>query len=176
MCFESQTQQTGSVALHVCVTSSTWCCVHALMTAVRVLHACIHGGCACAACLHSWRLCVCRSLLCRFPLHVAAVCRPHAAAGATHQGTAPFPPPLSPRPTSGDVVAVGDGQVGTKQHKFTLTGGETVLYSKFGIGATEIEVRAWRPPTRCPCSACKQASKQPASRCLCCTAAAPQSN
>lgn len=32
------------------------------------------------------------------------------------------------RPTSGDVVAVGDGQVGTKQHTFELKGGETVLY------------------------------------------------
>jgi chaperonin GroES len=45
------------------------------------------------------------------------------------------------RPTSGDVVAVGDGQVGTKQHSFTLKGGETVLYSKFGIGVTELEVQ-----------------------------------
>lgn len=44
------------------------------------------------------------------------------------------------RPTSGDVVALGDGQVGTKQHTFELKGGETVLYSKFGIGATELEV------------------------------------
>lgn len=29
-------------------------------------------------------------------------------------------PPLQRRPTSGDVVALGDGQVGTKQHTFTL--------------------------------------------------------
>lgn len=45
------------------------------------------------------------------------------------------------RPTSGDVVALGDGQVGAKQHTFTLQGGETVLYSKFGIGVTELEVQ-----------------------------------
>ncbi len=111
------------------------------------------------------------------------------------------------RPTSGDVVALGDGQVGTKQHAFTLKvgqalerqqhpgscwllhvavaaaaaalhamrlrrhtaahcllvaaqdrdallargpsltlcfllqGGETILYSKFGIGVTELEVQ-----------------------------------
>ncbi|PRW39161.1 20 kDa chloroplastic-like [Chlorella sorokiniana] len=45
------------------------------------------------------------------------------------------------RPTSGDVVAVGDGQVGTKQHAFTLKGGETILYSKFGLGVTELEVQ-----------------------------------
>jgi co-chaperonin GroES (HSP10) len=45
------------------------------------------------------------------------------------------------RPTSGEVVALGDGQVGTKQHAFTLKGGETVLYSRFGIGATELEVQ-----------------------------------
>lgn len=43
---------------------------------------------------------------------------------------APFPPAWPPqrRPTSGDVVALGDGQVGTKQHTFELKGGETVLY------------------------------------------------
>lgn len=37
-------------------------------------------------------------------------------------------PPWQRRPTSGDVVALGDGQVGTKQHTFELKGGETVLY------------------------------------------------
>lgn len=45
------------------------------------------------------------------------------------------------RPTSGDVVALGDGQVGSRQHTFSLKGGETVLYSKFGIGVTELEVQ-----------------------------------
>ena len=45
------------------------------------------------------------------------------------------------RPTSGDVVALGDGQVGTKQHEFTLKAGETILYSKFGIGATDLIVQ-----------------------------------
>jgi chaperonin GroES len=45
------------------------------------------------------------------------------------------------RPTSGDVVALGDGQVGTKTHSFTLQVGETVLYSKFGLGATDLELQ-----------------------------------
>ena len=44
------------------------------------------------------------------------------------------------RPTSGDIVALGDGQVGTRQHEFELGLGETVLYSKFGIGVTELEL------------------------------------
>lgn len=45
------------------------------------------------------------------------------------------------RPTSGDVVALGDGRLGTKTHEFTLKTGETVLYSKFGIGATDLLVQ-----------------------------------
>ena len=65
----------------------------------------------------------------------------------------PPPPTTTPtaaaqaRPTSGDVVAVGDGQVGTKTHAFSLAGGETILYSKFGIGVTELEVQASAPCT-----------------------------
>jgi chaperonin GroES len=45
------------------------------------------------------------------------------------------------RPTSGDVVAVGDGRVGNKTHEFSLKAGDTVLYSKFGIGATDLLVK-----------------------------------
>jgi len=45
------------------------------------------------------------------------------------------------RPTSGDVVALGDGQVGTKKHEFTLKVGDTIIYSKFGLGATDLHVQ-----------------------------------
>lgn len=45
------------------------------------------------------------------------------------------------RPTSGDVVAVGDGALGGgRQHSFELGPGDTILYSKFGLGVTELEV------------------------------------
>ena len=57
------------------------------------------------------------------------------------QGGILLPGSAQSRPTSGDIVAVGDGQVGTRQHAFTLKGGETVLYSKFGIGCTELLVQ-----------------------------------
>ncbi|KAL6769081.1 CPN23 [Auxenochlorella protothecoides x Auxenochlorella symbiontica] len=43
-------------------------------------------------------------------------------------------------PTSGDVVAVGDGRLPDRTHEFTLSPGDTILYSKFGIGVTELEV------------------------------------
>jgi len=52
-----------------------------------------------------------------------------------------LPTSAQKRPTSGDVVALGDGQVGTKQHEFTLKVGETVLYSKFGLGATDLTIK-----------------------------------
>lgn len=45
------------------------------------------------------------------------------------------------RPTSGDVIALGDGQVGTEKHSFTLNIGDTIIYSKFGLGATDIELQ-----------------------------------
>lgn len=41
----------------------------------------------------------------------------------------------------GDVVAVGDGKVGDKVQEFFLQPGQTVLYSKFGIGVTDILVQ-----------------------------------
>lgn len=37
------------------------------------------------------------------------------------------------RPTSGDVISLGDGD-----HDFTLKVGDTIIYSKFGLGATDI--------------------------------------
>jgi chaperonin GroES len=49
-----------------------------------------------------------------------------------------LPTSAQKRPTSGDVVAVGDGQIGAKKHDFQLKIGDTVLYSKFGFGATEL--------------------------------------
>ena len=42
---------------------------------------------------------------------------------------------------AGDVVAVGDGRVGGITQDFTLQEGDTILYSKFGIGATDISVQ-----------------------------------
>jgi chaperonin GroES len=39
------------------------------------------------------------------------------------------------RPTSGDVVTLGDGR------NFTLKEGETILYNKFGLGATDVLVQ-----------------------------------
>ena len=36
--------------------------------------------------------------------------------------------------------SVGDGRVGGKVKEFTTKPGDTVLYSKFGLGATELEV------------------------------------
>ncbi len=42
---------------------------------------------------------------------------------------------------AGDVVAVGDGRVGGKTQDFSLAVGDTILYSKFGIGATDITVQ-----------------------------------
>ncbi|KAK9805866.1 hypothetical protein WJX73_010329 [Symbiochloris irregularis] len=44
------------------------------------------------------------------------------------------------RPTSGDVVSVGDGRVGERTREFTLKAGDTIIYNKFGLGATDIEV------------------------------------
>lgn len=45
------------------------------------------------------------------------------------------------RPTSGDVVALGDGKVGNKTREFELKVGDTILYSKFGIGTTDIDIQ-----------------------------------
>ena len=44
-------------------------------------------------------------------------------------------------PTTGDIAAVGDGRTGTQTRTFTTKQGDTVLYSKFGIGATDVSVQ-----------------------------------
>ena len=38
-------------------------------------------------------------------------------------------------------MALGDGRVGPQQHSFQLTEGDTILYSKFGLGVTEVELQ-----------------------------------
>ena len=52
-----------------------------------------------------------------------------------------LPTSAQKRPTSGDVVALGDGQVGSRKHEFSLKTGDTVLYSKFGIGTTDLLIQ-----------------------------------
>jgi chaperonin GroES len=52
-----------------------------------------------------------------------------------------LPTSAQKRPTSGDIVALGDGQVGSKQRSFALKVGDTILYSKFGIGTTDLELQ-----------------------------------
>jgi len=42
---------------------------------------------------------------------------------------------------SGDIAAVGDGRRGTQTREFTTKAGDTVLYSKFGIGCTDVSVQ-----------------------------------
>lgn len=52
-----------------------------------------------------------------------------------------LPPSAIKKPTSGDVVALGDGRVGNGEVRpFTLTPGQTVLYSKFGFMYTDIKM------------------------------------
>lgn len=38
-------------------------------------------------------------------------------------------------------MALGDGKVGEKVQTFDLQVGETILYSKFGIGCTDINIQ-----------------------------------
>ena len=45
---------------------------------------------------------------------------------------------------SGDIVALGDGQVGGNIQKFDLQVGQTVVYSKFGIGSTDLDIQGER--------------------------------
>lgn len=42
------------------------------------------------------------------------------------------------RPTSGDVVCLGDGRLSNGNYEFTLSVGDTIIYSKFGLGATDL--------------------------------------
>jgi len=44
------------------------------------------------------------------------------------------------KPTSGDVVSVGDGRVGDEVRPFHLKAGDTVLYSKFGFMYTDVKL------------------------------------
>ena len=41
----------------------------------------------------------------------------------------------------GDVVAVGDGKMGGQMRDFQLKAGDTVLYNKFGLGVTDLEIQ-----------------------------------
>ena len=64
-----------------------------------------------------------------------------------------LPDSVRKRPTSGDVVAVGDGHTAERTVKMTLKAGDTVLYSKFGIGSIDLtwQVRvSRRPPATLP--------------------------
>ena len=47
-------------------------------------------------------------------------------------------------PLAGTIEAVGDGRVGERTQEFQLKAGETVVYSKFGIGATDLDVQGER--------------------------------
>ncbi len=42
---------------------------------------------------------------------------------------------------TGDIVELGDGRVGTAERPFTLKVGDTVVYSKFGMGITEVDIQ-----------------------------------
>ncbi len=45
---------------------------------------------------------------------------------------------------SGDIVALGDGRVGGNVQDFNLEVGQTVVYSKFGIGSTDLDIQGQR--------------------------------
>lgn len=45
---------------------------------------------------------------------------------------------------TGDIVALGDGRVGGNVQTFDLQVGQTVVYSKFGIGSTDLDVQGQR--------------------------------
>lgn len=45
------------------------------------------------------------------------------------------------KPTSGDIVALGDGRVNGNTQQFTLEVGQTIIYSKFGIGSTDLDIQ-----------------------------------
>lgn len=40
---------------------------------------------------------------------------------------------------TGDVIELGDGSTGAKKHDFQLKVGDTIIYSKFGIGVTDVQ-------------------------------------
>ena len=45
---------------------------------------------------------------------------------------------------AGDIVALGDGRVGGNIQEFSLQVGQTVVYSKFGIGSTDVDIQGQR--------------------------------
>ena len=164
-----------------------------------VLRACTHDCCARAACMHSWRLCVCCMLA-----FMAAVCVqvPPLQVSSARGGCVPAPrsswshtPGNGPLPTTAlTPAAAALAQPPADAAHQRRCGGSGRRPGRHQAAQVHADRRRDGPvqqvwhrgnrdrgagveaPTRCPCSACKQASKQPASRCLCCTAAAPQSN
>jgi len=66
------------------------------------------------------------------------VCIKVASAEAKTTGGIILPDSVKKRPTSGDVVGVGNGNTGGKPYKMTLKEGDTVLYGRFGIGVTDV--------------------------------------
>ncbi|DBA68229.1 TPA: hypothetical protein ACH3X2_013846 [Trebouxia sp. C0005] len=55
-----------------------------------------------------------------------------------------LPTSAQTKPTSGDIVALGDGRVGGNVQDFNLEVGQTVVYSKFGIGSTDLDIQGQR--------------------------------
>ncbi|KAL0049159.1 hypothetical protein WJX82_007803 [Trebouxia sp. C0006] len=55
-----------------------------------------------------------------------------------------LPTSAQTKPTSGDIVALGDGRVGGNVQDFNLEIGQTVVYSKFGIGSTDLDIQGQR--------------------------------
>ncbi|DBA77483.1 TPA: hypothetical protein ACH3X1_009306 [Trebouxia sp. C0004] len=55
-----------------------------------------------------------------------------------------LPTSAQTKPTSGDIVALGDGRVGGNVQEFNLEVGQTVVYSKFGIGSTDLDIQGQR--------------------------------
>mmetsp|Transcript_25286 Transcript_25286/g.54952 ORF Transcript_25286/g.54952 Transcript_25286/m.54952 type:complete len:242 (+) Transcript_25286:107-832(+) len=51
-----------------------------------------------------------------------------------------LPPSAVKKPTSGDVIELGDGRVGDEVRAFHLKKGDTVLYSKFGFMYTDLNL------------------------------------
>ncbi|CAG9465660.1 unnamed protein product [Pedinophyceae sp. YPF-701] len=52
-----------------------------------------------------------------------------------------LPASVQSRPTSGDVVALGDGNTPMGKQELYLKEGQTVLFGRFGIGATDLEIQ-----------------------------------
>ena len=61
--------------------------------------------------------------------------------GSTNSRRPITPQACHHRTCTGDVVALGDGQVGAQKRDFQLQVGNTVLYNKFGLGVTDVEIQ-----------------------------------